>query len=238
MRMSLLAAIIPARGGSRRIPRKNLRTLAGVPLVVRAIDVLERSNAVQLIVVSTDDEDIADLATRNGASILSLREPRLSGDHVPTLPVIQDTIQRIERSHNTSVDQVVVAYPAVALATPADVVRGLEILRTPGTDAVISVGEFPHPVQRALETDANGVAHFISPEHFQSRTQDLPPRFFDAGQLYFGHRSYWMNRDTMPSVNLRLLQLPSWAAVDIDTEEDWARAEIAIRYRQEQGKQL
>ena len=236
--MSLPVAIIPARGGSRRIPRKNLRSLAGVPLVARAIDVLERSKSFEMTVVSTDDEAIAKVATDHGARILGLREPSLSGDHVPTLPVIQDSIHQIERLRNITVDAVVVAYPAAALATPADVVRGLELLSTSGTDAVISVGEFPHPVQRALEIDSYGFARFVSPEHFGSRTQDLPPRFFDAGQLYFGHRSYWMNRDTMPSVNLRLLQLPGWAAVDIDTEEDWARAEIAIRYRQAQGTQL
>jgi len=231
--MNMPVAIIPARGGSRRIPKKNLRPLAGVPLVVRAIDLLARIRSIGMIVVSTDDRDIANLAIDRGARVLGLREQSLSGSHVPTLPVIKDTIQKLEALDNVTVGVVVVAYSAAALATPADVEAGLDMLSMPGTDAVISVGEFPHPIQRALELDADGFAHFVSPENLGIRSQDLPPRYFDAGQLYFGHRAYWMDRDSMTSVKRRLLKLPGWAAVDIDTEEDWARAEFAVRYRQD-----
>ena len=234
--MTLPIAIIPARGGSRRIARKNVRPLAGIPLIVRTIAVLTASRAVGTIVVSTDDSEISQLATENGARVLGVRESHLSDNHTPTLPVIQDSIQRLEHSDNITVGTVVVAYTAAALADPRDIEKGLELLQQPGTDAVMSVGEYPHPIQRALELNANGIAKYVTPQYFGSRSQDLPERYFDAGQLYFGCRAYWMDRDAVTSTSLRLLRVPRWAAVDIDTEEDWARAEFAIQHRYEQER--
>ena len=233
--MTLPIAIIPARGGSRRIPKKNLRPLAGIPLLTRAINVLSASQAIGTILVSTDDAEIADVATESGARVLGLRGSHLSDDHTPTLPVVQDTIRRLEQLDNVTVNQVVVAYTAAALADPADVRMGIQLLNTPGTNAVLSVGEFPHPIQRALELTNDGTAQLVSPEFFGTRSQDLPRRFFDAGQLYFGHRPYWMERESITPLNLRLLELPNWAAVDIDTEDDWIRAEFVIRHRHQRG---
>jgi pseudaminic acid cytidylyltransferase len=228
-------AIVPARGGSRRIPGKNKRLLAGVPIVVRVIHVLRSTNEFSDILVSTDDSEIAGLAVLHGARVLGLRSAELSDDFTPTLPVVQDTIRRLEEADATTVQEVCVAYPAAALATPSDVAAGLALLRSPNTDAVLTAAEFPHPIQRAWVLDDEGHAHLAAPEYAATRSQDLPPRYYDAGQLYFGTRPYWMERETEERLERRLLVRPAWAAVDIDTEDDWARAEMAIRLLENGG---
>lgn len=222
-------AVVPARAGSRRIPGKNKRLLAGVPLIVRAMRVLQESDAFHAIVVSTDDPEILDLATDSGALVFGLRPAALSDDLTPTLPVVQDALSRMEQSRGEQVDEVCVAYPAAGIATPEDVAAGIAMLRSPGTDAVFTAGEYPHPIQRAWHLEDGGCAVLAAPDYAGHRTQDLETHYYDVGQLYFGRRQYWMERPSMAAIRRRVLVRPSWAAVDIDTEDDWVRAEFAIQ---------
>lgn len=222
-------AIVPARGGSRRIPGKNKRPLAGVPLIVRAIQVLISSGGFETIFVSTDDAEIAELAMANGAIVPRLRHAELSDDFTPVLPVVRDAIQQFEALRGEEVGIVCVAYPAAALVFPNEVQQGLALLEGSTVDAVFTAGEFPHPIQRAWIKGVNGLAHMANPQAALMRSQDLEQHYFDTGQLYFGRRVYWLDRASLGQVNRRMLLRPSWAAIDIDTEEDWERAEIAIR---------
>lgn len=227
-------AVIPARGGSKRIPRKNIRAFAGRPMIGSAIDLARASGLFDHVVVSTDDAEVADVARQLGAEVPFIRPDELANDHTPTVPVVAHAI-RACRELGWRVDTVCCIYPAVPLLQVSDLVAALELLEQGDAPYAFPVLAYRSPIQRALRRDADGRSAPFHPEHAQTRTQDLPPAFHDAGQFYWGRASAWLDGLALHA-DARTLVLDEGRAVDIDTPADWALAEalFAARTRTEE----
>ncbi|WP_448664962.1 pseudaminic acid cytidylyltransferase [Sphingomonas sp. CJ20] len=217
-------AVIPARGGSKRIPRKNVRAFAGQPMIAHAIRVALACPEIARVVVSTDDDEIADIARSCGAQVPFRRPDALADDHSPTVPVVAHAITAC-RALGWGADAVCCIYPAVPLLRPEDLSAGHALLRrrtAPGY--AFPVVAFPSPVERALRRAADGQAVPVDPRHAETRTQDLEPAYYDAGQFYWGHAEAWL-AELPVHPNAHVMPLPEDCAIDIDTPEDWTRAE-------------
>lgn len=214
-------AVIPARGGSRRIPRKNLRPFAGIPMIGHAIATARASGLFERIVVSTDDDEIAVVAAAHGAAVPFRRPPELANDHAPTAPVIAHAIQACAALGWTA-SLVCCIYPCVPLLRPEDLVGAQATLGD--ADFCFPVVRFASPIQRALRRAADGRMAPLQPEHQHTRTQDLEPAFHDAGQFYWGRADAWLAGRPIHAGGVGY-ELPAWRVVDIDTPDDWLRAE-------------
>lgn len=220
-------AVVPARGGSKRIPRKNIKEFAGRPLISWTIQKLLGIDLFDEIFVSTDDREIADLVRAAGATVLEMRPAHLSDDHTTTAAVLDHELHVIEEHLNASVRSLCTVYPAAVLV-PDDAISGAHrMLHEHEFDAVISALPYPAPIERAWIVGADGTASMRSPEHSMTRSQDLPAKYYDAGQFYWSSRSYWPDqlRGEGLSARIGLYPLKPWEAVDIDTLEDWEFAE-------------
>lgn len=218
-------AVIPARGGSKRIPRKNIRPFAGNPMIAFAIDAALASGQFDHVVVSTDDDEIADIARERGAEVPFLRPAELSDDFTPTVPVIAHAIGACTEL-GMATELVCCIYPGVPLIDPADLTAARERLVASGAHYAFPVAPFPAAIQRALRRDGEtGTTRPFNPEYVNTRTQDLEPAYFDAGQFYWGHRQAWLDGLNIHA-NGTTIVLPEWRVVDIDTPEDWTRAEL------------
>ena len=217
-------AIIPARGGSKRIPRKNIKPFAGRPMIVHAISAALGSRLFGQVVVSTDDPEIAETARQAGAKTPFMRPGELADDHTPTVPVVAHAIEALEQI-GWPVATVCCIYPGVPFIQLADLATALDLLRTSGVDYTFPVAEFPSAIQRALRRTSVGRLSPFHPEFELTRTQDLEPAYHDAGQFYWGSRDAWLSNPRIHS-NAAGLAIPNWRVVDIDTPEDWERAEI------------
>ncbi len=223
-------AIIPARGGSKRVPRKNIRLFAGEPMIAYAIAAARNSSLFNHIVVSTDDDEIGQIARGLGAETPFRRPPQLADDHTPTVPVVAHALQACEALHG-AIDTACCIYPGVPFIEPGDIVRGLEILSSSRAGYAFPVATYPSPIQRALRRDADGTTRPFDPQYARVRTQDLELAFHDAGQFYWGTREAWLS-GTGIHENARTLVIPAWRVVDIDTPADWERAErMALAWR-------
>ena len=221
-------AVIPARGGSKRIPRKNIRPFLGVPMLARTIGMLTKTGVFDSIIVSTEDEEIADLARAAGAAVPFRRPAELSDDVAGTLPVIAHAIREMQ-ARGVSPAYVACVYPAAVLARLADLRAAWDLLRGSDADYVFTATSFAFPIQRALRRRGDGGCEMIWPEHRETRSQDLEPAFHDAGQFYFGRRDAWLEARPLFGPRSRLLELPRYRVQDIDTPEDWERAELIFR---------
>lgn len=227
-------AIIPARGGSKRIPRKNIRPFAGRPMITYAIDAARASGLFAHIVVSTDDAEIAAVAEQHGAVMPFTRPKELADDHTPTVPVIAHAV-RACRELGWRVQHACCIYPCVPLMRAADLDEALRLLiRSGGEGYVFPVTPFPSAIQRALRRAADGHVQPFHPEFVNTRTQDLEPAFHDAGQFYWAASETWL-AGTAIHANGRAIVLPEWRVIDIDTASDWARAEALYKALEGQG---
>jgi pseudaminic acid cytidylyltransferase len=226
-------AVIPARGGSKRIPRKNIKSFHGKPMIGYAIEAALASNVFDRVIVSTDDTEIAEVAKAYGAELPFIRPPDLADDHTPTVPVIAHAIQAC-KSLGWNVEEVCCIYPGVPFISTEDLRCAHEQLVTSDAHYVFPITGFPSPIQRALKRLPNGSVQPFQPEHAATRTQDLEPGYFDAGQFYWGKASSWLE-----GLNLHLngttLVIPEWRVVDIDTPSDWARAELLYATLSDKG---
>ena len=212
-------AIIPARGGSKRIPGKNIRLMNGKPLLAWAIAACESSGLFDHILVSTDSLEIAKVAEKYGAEAPFLRPAKLSGDHIPTAPVVEHALQWA-CAHWGNPEYFCQLY-ANPFITADNLHAGHNRLIQSTADVVLGVTEFPYPILRAFRLDKHGGVVYAFPEHKASRSQDLPLFYHDAAQFYW-HRHPQQN--TPSSFALPVI-IPRHLAVDIDTEEDWIIAE-------------
>jgi pseudaminic acid cytidylyltransferase len=230
-------AIIPARGGSKRIPRKNVKPFLGRPMIAYAVAAARQAGVFDRVVVSTDDDEIAAVAREAGAETPFRRPPELADDHTPTVPVIAQAIAALQ-AEGSVVDSACCIYPGVPLLDAADLRAGLALLQSlaPGhAGYVFPVAAYPSPVQRALLRAADGATRPMHPEYTQTRTQDLPPAFYDAGQFYWAHAATWQAGLGIHA-HATTLVLPEWRVVDIDTPDDWRRAEaLALALRSLDG---
>lgn len=218
-------AIIPARGGSKRLPRKNLKPFEGVPMLARSIDKALSSGLFQRVVVSTDDHEIAELAVACGAEVPFIRPPSLADDFTGTAAVIVHALQAL-RQQGREYQYACCIYATAPLLQVRYLRQGLETLvQHPDKAFAFSVCSFGFPVQRALTLDEQGALNALYPEFRQSRSQDLPPAYQDAGQFYWGRSQAWLEGEVLFSPRSLPVILPRHLVQDIDTEEDWRRAE-------------
>lgn len=216
-------AVIPARGGSKRIPRKNIRNFAGRPMISYAISLARRVNLFEKIIVSTDDHEIARIARLEGAEVPFLRPQNLSDDFTPTVPVIAHAIR--ESAESDDINAVCCIYPATPFIDIEDIRNALELLERSSAHYCMAVAEYSSPIQRALLRDDSSRMMPLNEKFQLSRTQDLPRSYYDAGQFYWGWTRSWLN-NTKIHENSVGFSIPAWRAVDIDTENDWRRAEL------------
>jgi len=220
-------AVIPARGGSKRIPRKNIKLFYGKPMIAYAIEAAQESGLFDHILVSTDDGEIAEIAQQWGVEVPFKRPPELADDHTPTVPVIAHAIRECE-GLGWQIDKVCCIYPCVPFIQVADLKAALDLLQQSKSAYSFPITEFPSPIQRALKRAQDGVVSPFYPEFELTRTQDLELAYYDAGQFYWGARDAWL-QITRVHANGLGLAIPNWRVVDIDTPEDWLRAEAIWR---------
>jgi N-acylneuraminate cytidylyltransferase len=214
-------AIIPARGGSKRIPRKNLLPFDGVPMIVRSIRTALDSGLFEQVVVSTDDAEIADVARAHGAQVPFLRPADLADDFTGTAAVIVHALQQLP-----AFDYACCVYATAPLLQARYLHQGLELLEQhPDRSFAFSVCSFGFPVQRALTLEGQGALTALYPEFRHTRSQDLPEAFQDAGQFYWGRSEAWLRGEVLYSPASLPVILPRHLVQDIDTLEDWKRAE-------------
>ncbi len=221
-------AIIPARGGSKRIPRKNIKLFCGKPMIAWSIEAAQESKLFDYIVVSTDDEEIAEVAKLHGAEVPFMRPVNLSDDHTGTSPVIAHGINWY-RSQGNLPDLVCCIYATAPFVSAEDLQRGLITLNDSSADFAFSVTTYAFPIQRAIKLTQEGRVEMFQPEYFNTRSQDLEEAFHDAGQFYWGRAEAWCSNKPIFSADSVPIILPRHRAQDIDTQEDWIRAELMFR---------
>jgi len=223
-------AIIPARGGSKRIPRKNIKPFLGVPLLKRCIDILKRSELFSRIVVSTDDSEIAQVACDAGGEVPFLRPKELSGDLIGTGPVVQHTVEALNKG-GSRFELVCCVYPAAVLVTTNDYAEAAKIIeQNSDVDFVFTATSFAYPIQRALRRTKQGGCEMIWPDNLSARSQELEPAFHDAGQFYLGRTAAILTNQPVFSDKSRMMLLPRHRSQDIDTLEDWKFAEFLYAF--------
>ncbi|KKO47036.1 CMP-N-acetylneuraminic acid synthetase [Arsukibacterium ikkense] len=225
-------AIIPARGGSKRIPRKNIKDFCGQPMLAYPIQAAMRSGVVDKVVVSTDDPEIADIARHYGAETPFIRKAELADDFTGTTDVIRNAVAELQQQ-GWPLSACACIYATTPLLNGERIAAAYQILRSSKADYVFTAGSFSFPIQRALlQTPQGGVVPF-DPASIMLRSQDLAETFHDAGQLYWATADTWL--DTSKSVfgaGSRMLLLPAHLVQDIDTAEDWQRAELLYQLLQ------
>lgn len=221
-------AVIPARGGSKRIPRKNIRDFCGLPMIVRSIQVARESGCFDRILVSTDDDEIAEVARIYGAEVPFLRPAALSDDYTGTIPVVAHAIEQLLQQGDTP-DEVCCIYATAPFIQAEDLRRGLGLLRQHHADYAFTVTNYPFPIQRAIRINASDRVEMFQPEHFATRSQDLEEAYHDAGQFYWGRAQAWLTGQAVFSSQSVPVLLPRSRVQDIDTPEDWVRAELLYR---------
>lgn len=219
-----MIAVIPARGGSKRIPAKNRRPFLGEPLIQRTIRTVAASGIFERIVVSTDDDQIAELAGDAGAEVPFMRPPTLADDHTGTAPVVLHAIEQIEAASGGSIPSICAVYATAALMRPEDLASAARRFEPGGVDLLFAAAPHPAPIERSWVLGAEGDAEMRWPDQRLTRSQDLPVSFYDVGWFYFGSRRYWDDPDGSPMA-VRLFEVDRLRAVDIDTEADWTVAE-------------
>lgn len=218
-------AIIPARGGSKRIPRKNIREFMGKPMVSYAISAALKSGVFDEVMVSTDDEEIADIARRYGAAVPFLRSATAASDSARTRDVIEEVIGNY-RSRGRDFDRTACIYPCVPLMTEELLCRAWRRFEESGAEFLLPVVRYPFPVQRALIEGSDGQLVFREPEHTLTRTQDLEPAYHDAGMFYlFKTDAYLAGENFRRS----FFEMPSERVQDIDSPADWRMAELKYK---------
>ena len=221
-------AVIPARGGSKRIPRKNIKDFCGKPIIAWGIEVAIRSGLFDRIIVSTDDEEIATVAKTWGAEVPFVRPDELSNDYAGTTEVIAHAAQWA-LNQGDDVDAVCCIYATAPFVRGADLKRGLEALESSNWAYAFSATDFAAPIFRAFKQTSDGGVEMFFPEYFNSRSQDLPTALHDAGQFCWGRSFAWIEGIRVFERRSFPIIIPRWRVQDIDTEEDWLRAELMFK---------
>jgi len=228
-------AVIPARGGSKRIPRKNIKPFCGKPMIAWSIEAALQSGCFDQVIVSTDDDLIGETARHYGAIVPFMRPAELSDDLTGTIPVIRHAIEWYN-AHVQMANQVCCLYATAPFVTADDICRGLDILTNTGCDYAFSVTSYAFPIQRAIRITAGNRVEMFDPEHFNTRSQDLEETWHDAGQFYWGRADAWLDGTRIFSPAAAPVMLPRHRVQDIDTPEDWLRAEWMFKALQAQAE--
>jgi len=221
-------AVIPARAGSKRILKKNIKFFCGKPMIAWAIEKAKESNFFDEIIVSTDDNEIMNIANQYGAKTPFKRLEKLADDYTVTVPVIENAILECEKI-GWDIDYACCIYPCSPFIKVDDFKLSFEKMISGHFDFIYPVTEYNHPVLRAMKFSKNNKMEFLFPENEMTRTQDLDILYHDTGQFYWGKRNAWVNNKKMHTDGTSF-PIPSWRVVDIDNEDDWKRAEIMFNY--------
>lgn len=216
-------AVIPARGGSKRIPRKNIREFCGKPMLAWSIQAAFDSGCIDRVIVSTDDQEIADVARKFGAEVPFIRPAILADDYAGTTAVVQHVVQRLI-DEGVDVEQTCCLYATAPFVTGDDLRRGLDLLNENKASFAFAVTNYAYPVQRALKLTEAGKIAMFHPEYAETRSQDLEEAYHDAGQFYWGTREAWLTAQAIFAEHSVPVMQPPYRVQDIDTPSDWDRA--------------
>ncbi|GIC77290.1 pseudaminic acid cytidylyltransferase [Moritella sp. F3] len=217
-------AVIPARGGSKRIPGKNIKLFHGKPIIAYSIEAALASACFDKVIVSTDDADIAKVALAYGAEVPFVRPTDIADDHATTMDVIQHAIEWCQ-SQGMSVDLLCCIYATAPFISADDLIKGLTLVSAGDIDYAFSATSFAFPIQRAISLNDNGSVQMLQPEHVNARSQDLQEAFHDAGQFYWGKVSAFEAGRPFFSLSSKAILIPRKRVQDVDTFEDWEFAE-------------
>lgn len=222
-------AIIPARGGSKRIPRKNIKLFHGKPMIAYSIEAALKAGCFEKVIVSTDDQEIADVAKQYGAEVPFVRPAKIADDHATTMDVMVHAIQWCQQE-GWDIEAVCCLYATAPFVLPEDLQRGYKTLKESASQFVFSATSFPFPIQRAIKLDQQGSTSMFWPENELVRSQDLEEAYHDAGQFYWGLVNAFLAKLSIFSPHSKAILLPRNRVQDIDNIEDWdfAQALFAI----------
>ena len=221
-------AVIPARGGSKRIPRKNIRKFYGKPIIAYSIEKALLSDLFDKVIVSTEDDEINSIAKQFDAEVPFKRPAELSDDYAGTTEVIAHAIKWME-NQGWTLNGVCCIYPTAPLLDVELLKISYDIFIKGKWDYVFSAAEYVYPVERSFKVLDNNVLKMLIPENFNRRSQDLTSTFHDAGQFYWGTPVAWVEERPIFSERSTIIKLPTYRVADIDTEEDWKRAELLYK---------
>jgi len=217
--------VIPARGGSKRIPHKNIKEFFGRPMISYSISAALESKLFERVIVSTDDDEIKKIALQCGAEVPFVRPADISDDYTPLAGVLSHSLEWL-KSDGARVDAVCCILATAPFVSVDDVKAGYRLLLEGRGSAVIPVTTFPFPIFRALKVSPAGYLTMVWPEHELTRSNDLPETFHDAGQFYWLKVEDFLQSKRIYAKNALPLMIPRWRVQDIDTLEDWHRAEM------------
>ena len=220
-------AVIPARGGSKRIPGKNVKLFGGKPMIAWSIEAVQRTGLFDRIVVSTDDKEIASITRKYGADVPFVRPAELSDDHCGTAPVIAHAIEWHLKQDFHPIE-ICCIYATAPFLRSEDIMLGQKTLNQSDVDFAFSATSYAFPIQRAFKLREDGRIEMFEPSQFQVRSQDLPQAFHDAGQFYWGTRDAWLSGTPIFGSKSAPVFLPRYRVQDIDTPEDWEQAELMM----------
>lgn len=220
-------AIIPARGGSKRIPRKNIRDFLGKPIIAYSIEIALRSNLFDEVMVSTDDAEIAKIAKSYGATVPFIRSSSSSDDMATTADVIQEVLERY-RKDNKNFAIGCCIYPTAPFVSELNLEKSIKKLIDKDFDTVFPVVKYSYPIQRALKVNQEKMSLF-SEEYKNSRSQDLEESYHDAGQFYTFKVSEFLESNNLWTNNTGVIELSEMSVQDVDTENDWKLAELKYK---------
>lgn len=221
-------AIIPARGGSKRIPRKNIKSFCGKPMIAWSIEAAKASGLFDHIIVSTDDEEIAEVAKGWGAEVPFTRPANLSDDHSTTTAVISHAT-RWSIGEGWPIAAVCCIYATAPFIHVKDIRQGWDLLQSDDWAYTFAATDYASTIFRAFKRSAAGGAEMIFPDHFNTRSQDLEVALHDAAQFYWGRPSAWTEGKRIFDQHSAPVVIPRWRVQDIDNSADWERAELMAR---------
>jgi N-acylneuraminate cytidylyltransferase len=232
--MKKAVAIITARGGSKRIPRKNIKPFNGKPIIGYSIEAAIKSGIFDEVMVSTDDEEIAEVAKQFGATVPFMRSSKTSDDYATTADVLKEVLQSYQQE-GTAFEYACCIYPTAPFVTAEKLSNAFGKLMDTGADAVLPVTRFSFPIWRSFKME-EGKVSYNWPEFAPKRSQDLPPAFHECGQFYFFKASGFLQTGKLITENTIGLEVPESEVQDIDNEEDWKIAEIKFGFLSQKQK--
>ena len=221
-------AIIPARGGSKRIEKKNIKFFCGKPIISRSIEIAHKTKLFDKIIVSTENKEIASIARRYNAETPYIRPFKLAGDRIGTAMVVSHAIRWLNNQGEYP-HAVCCIYPTAVFAKPADIIKAYKKMINGNWNYVFSATTFQSTVIRSFTKLQNHGVKMLFPSKYNSRTQDLKKTYHDAGQFYWGRPEAWLKLKPVFNQLSTIINISRWRAHDIDTLEDWKQAEIIYK---------
>jgi N-acylneuraminate cytidylyltransferase len=217
--------IIPARGGSKRIPKKNIKAFLGKPIIAYSIEAAIASGLFDEIMVSTDDESIAEIAIKYGAKVPFMRSKKNSDDYATTFDVVEEVLLQYASSNKTF-DYTCCLYACAPFAKANKLIDAFELLQKENFDSVLPIVPYGFPIQRAFKVDENNKTSFFNPAFSLTRSQDLERSYHDTGQFYWMNTAKCLEKKAIITDHTGSIVVSEMEAQDIDTEVDWKLAEL------------